>query len=813
MEITHKMALLAVATSLSFVSMASDIVPDTTHMRSYDLDEVTIISNPKIEQEAFEMPGSVTLLNAQSLQQMNITSIKDISSVASNVFIPDYGSNLITSAYIRGIGSRINSPAVGMSVNNMPYLDKSAYDIDLLDVARIEVLRGPQGTLYGRNTMAGLINVYTHSPLVKRTYRVQAGAGNYGAWNVSGIVSDKISDRLGISVGIKYDEHNGYFKNTFTGKNSGNRYTAHGRLQVDWQSSDRIKWSFTAGYEHSNQDGYPYALYNKSNNQVGEISYNSPAGYRRDLFTAGVQMEYRNDHFLLTSTTGYQLLDDHLQMDQDFTPRSIFTLEQKQNLHALTQEVALRGEGNEHWGWTAGVYGSYQDLHVDAPVNFLNEGIDFLIEGTSNAALAAAKQNNPKMPDITIDVTNPNLYIEGKYYTPSYSVAAFGQVEAKRIFDSNFYATLGARVEYEHMRLDHNTYTTEPMQGTANIGMGQMALPIPFSSELGLDGNLQQDNVEFLPKVELKYLLNKDFMAYASVARGYRSGGYNYQAFSNLIQSQMRGRMIESIGANAAKTIESMMGNSPMVQGIIAQMNGIFNGLMPSEEINVEDAISYKPEYSWNYEVGARGNMWNNRINAELSLFYIDCYNQQLSVVSGYGRVTRNSGRTASYGVEASVGVTPIDNLRFTASYGYTHATFTNYEIGDPSSSMPGDYINYTGNYVPFAPVHSMSVTGAYTWEFAREHAITLATQCNGNGLIYWTEDNSVSQPFYALLDATLTYKWRWIEVGLWGKNLTATKYNTFYFETTNAENLASPNAFAQEGRPLTFGANVAFSF
>jgi hypothetical protein len=218
-------------------------------------------------------------------------------------------------------------------------------------------------------------------------------------------------------------------------------------------------------------------------------------------------------------------------------------------------------------------------------------------------------------------------------------------------------------------------------------------------------------------------------------------------------------------------------------------------------------------EYSWNYEVGVRGNMWHNRINTELSLFYIDCYNQQISAVSGYGRVTRNSGRTASYGLEASIGISPIDNLRLTASYGYTHATFTHYEIGDATSSVPGAYINYTGNYVPFAPMHSMSVGGAYTFEFAREHALTLAAHCNGNGLIYWTEDNSVSQPFYALLDATLTYKWRWIEVGLWGKNLTGTTYNTFYFETTNAENLARPNAFAQQGRPLTFGANIAFSF
>lgn len=808
----HKLrhTLLTVAISLSSTAAwSNDMQADTTQIRSYTLDEVTIVSNPKIESELFEMPASITLLSEQTMQRYNITSVKDIPSVAGNVYIPDYGSNLITSAYIRGIGSRINSPAVGVNVNNMPFLDKSAYDMDFLDVARIEVLRGPQGTLYGRNTMAGLINIYTHSPLHKQGTRIQLGGGNYASWNVSALTSHKITDDLGISLGAKYEEYDGYYKNICTGKTSGDRYTANGRMQIDWRSSSRIKWSLMASFEHSYQDGYPYASYT-----TGEINYNSPSSYLRNLLNVGLQMEYRHDKFYLTSTTGYQYLDDDMRMDQDFTPLSVFTLGQKQRLHAITQEVALRGYGNEHWGWTAGLFGSYQDLHVDAPVSFLEDGIAYLIENPTNAAMAAAKENNPKMPDINIDVTNNALNIAGEYYTPSYSLAVFGQVEAKRIFDSNFSATLGARVEYENMRLDHNTYTAAPLEGFANIGMGPMQLPIPFSCDLGLDGNLQQESVEFLPKLELKYTLNKDFMAYASVARGYRSGGYNYQAFSNLIQAQMRGSMINSVGANAANTIREQFKGTPMegmTDMIIGQINGIFGTMVPpTDDINVEDAIAYKPEYSWNYEVGVRGNMWNKRINAELTMFYIDCRDQQLSAVSGYGRVTRNSGRTESFGLEASVGITPIDNLRFTASYGFTHATFKEYELGNPNE--PG-YINYAGKYVPFAPMHSLSVSGAYTWEFAQEHALTLALLGSGYGDIYWTEDNRVKQPFYALLDATLTYKWRWLEVGLWGKNLTCTEYNTFYFETTNAQNMAQPNAFAQQGKPITFGANATFTF
>ncbi|MFR0834946.1 MAG: TonB-dependent receptor plug domain-containing protein [Barnesiella sp.] len=156
------------------VSKNSDtfLETDSAGYRSYRLDEVTVISNPKAYAKLFEFPGSITYLSERNIEELNLRSVKDISTVAPNLFIPDYGSKLISSAYIRGIGSRINSPAVGLNVNNIPYLDKSAFDFDFLEIDRIEILRGPQGTLYGRNTMAGLINIYTKSPLIIRVRKL-----------------------------------------------------------------------------------------------------------------------------------------------------------------------------------------------------------------------------------------------------------------------------------------------------------------------------------------------------------------------------------------------------------------------------------------------------------------------------------------------------------------------------------------------------------------------------------------------------------------------------------------------------------------
>ena len=111
--------------TLPFLATGKPIpaITDSLGNRIYNLNAITIISNPKWDSKLFEFPGSISYLNTGNLDEMNIRSGKDISTVVPNLFIPDYGSKLISSAYIRGIGSRINSPAVGLYVNNVPYLD------------------------------------------------------------------------------------------------------------------------------------------------------------------------------------------------------------------------------------------------------------------------------------------------------------------------------------------------------------------------------------------------------------------------------------------------------------------------------------------------------------------------------------------------------------------------------------------------------------------------------------------------------------------------------------------------------------------
>ncbi|MDE6144769.1 MAG: Plug domain-containing protein, partial [Muribaculaceae bacterium] len=147
--------------------------------RNDTLKEVTVTAIKQSESLNLQ-PIASTTLGEKSIERYNITTMKDASEIVPNFYIPDYGSRMTSSIYVRGLGARMDQPAVGLNVDNIPVLNKNDYDIDLFDIERIEVMRGPQSVLYGRNTMGGLINIYTLSPRDVRGLRFMAeyGRGN-----------------------------------------------------------------------------------------------------------------------------------------------------------------------------------------------------------------------------------------------------------------------------------------------------------------------------------------------------------------------------------------------------------------------------------------------------------------------------------------------------------------------------------------------------------------------------------------------------------------------------------------------------------
>ena len=795
-----KHLLLAMALFASNYAMADKtytIPEDTTKV--IDIEEVVVIASPKETSKLRQLPSSVSLISQKDMQANHITSLKSASSIVPNFFMPDYGSRLTSAMYIRGIGSRINTPAVGMYVDNIPYLDKSAFDFNFYDIERIDILRGPQGTLYGRNTMGGLVKVHTRSPFSYQGTDVKLSYGSGNNHRSASLTHyHRISERFAFSAGGYYEGSDGFFTNSFLNKKVDDMQAGGGRIRAIWFASDDWKFDFNVNYDYTDEGGYPY--YNKEN----QIAYNRESTYRRGLLNTGLNIEHQADNFIFNAVTGFQYLNDRMHMDQDFSPSDTYTLEQKQRINSISEEITFKSKPGKAWQWTTGLFGFYQNMDVTSPVTFRKDGIGML-----NGMLGSVIPNKievpikgPIMMNIlpSLAITDGEMPIDGKFTTPQYNVALFHQSQFKDLFGKEGLSfTVGLRMEYEHMKMDYNSGTslgyTVGVKGEMTQ-MGQIIneifnMAIPLTVESRYQGELEKDYVQLLPKFALQYDFNNKSNVYASISKGYRSGGYNYQMFSELLQSSLRNDMMrQSKDAIMAKVPQQFV-------GMVADKFPT-----PGENPEVKSAVEYKPEYTWNYEIGTHLSLFDGKLQADLAAFYMQTYDQQLSQMaeSGLGRITVNAGESESYGVEANLVASLNKNLQLNASYGYTEATFVKYNAGKDE--------DYSGNYVPFVPRHTMNIGGSYSFYFNNSWAksLTLGANATGAGKIYWTEANNASQDFYTSLNGYISLKTQSVQIDLWGRNLTDNEYTTFYFETMG-------RGYEQRCKPLQVGVDVRLHF
>lgn len=776
-------ALLA-AMLLHGTAHAIETPADT--IKVVDVEEIVIIATPKENKKLRELPTSVTLLSQQQMQEAQVTGIKSLTAMVPNLFIPDYGSRLTSAIYIRGIGSRINTPSVGLYVDNIPYVNQSAFDFGYADVERIDVLRGPQSTLYGRNAMGGLIKVHTKSPMSYQGTDLRLGAATHNEYHASLTHYHRVNPHFAFSTGGYYDYQGGFFRNaTLGGKRVDDGQRAGGRFRGILLPSDQWKVDLSLSYEYNDQGGYPY--YHEES-----ITSNEAGSYRRNLLNAGLNLQYKAKEYTLSAVTGYQWLEDRMFIDQDFTAAPIYTLEQRQRIHTVSEEVVLKSNPGKRWQWTTGAFGFYQSLHTNGPVNFLRQGIEQMIEGSANQVFDRLAAENPKMPSMSLSVNNEQLGVSGRFRTPTLSGALFHQSTFNDLFTEGLSLTLGLRLDYEKLKMEYLS-AADPTDIGFAVKMGPISITNknPMVAEATYDGTLTTDYLQLLPKAALQYEWKKGNSVYASVARGYRSGGYNIQMFSDLVSGKLSNAMMDAIAAD-----ENFKRFGEMIKR------------MQKELPEVKEATSYKPEYSWNYEVGSHLTLWDGRLTADLSAYLMETRDQQIArfAESGLGRITVNAGRSRSLGGEAALQAALTDALTLQTSYGYTYATFRDYVTNDRQQNE----VDYRGRYVPFVPKHTLSIGGAYRWHIKQQGAwidrVVLNAHYQAAGRIYWTEENNASQSIYGTLNGRLSLQKGNGQIDFWVRNALNKDYTAFYFESMG-------NAFHQKGRPIQAGVEIRCRF
>lgn len=774
----------ALGLCLAFISgqAKSDISNEKDTIKTYQIDEVVVTSSTKETNDLRLLPGSVSILSPQTIAARQIDALKDISSLVPNLYMPDYGSKLTSAIYIRGIGARSSGQSIGLYVDNVPYLDKSTFDFELTDIQRIEVLRGPQGTLYGRNAMGGIVNIYTLSPFDYQGTKLSLSAGNYGAAKAKASHYAKLSDKIGISLSGYYDRNDGFFVNEYNNTRADKEESAGGRFKLDYHITPNFKAEYTFNYNYTDQGAFPYGMLNKETGVTAPISINDPSSYKRNMLSNGLYLEYKTDQYILSSTTGFQHFKDDMMMDQDYTAKSIFTLNQKQKQSAWSEEIAIRSNSKNKYQWSFGAYGFYEDLNTDGPVVFKEDGLKEVLQPVFDKI----KEENPKMPTLTIKGdANNQIHFPGNFDTPTYGLAAFHQSTYNDLFIEGLSVTAGLRLDYEKAKLDYNASVKDMsinvfMPSFKPGGKPIIDMDMPMNAELV--GTESQDFLQLLPKLSVRYQCSPSTFTYVSVAKGYKTGGYNVQMFGDLVQSQ------------AKYNLKDMPG--------MGSMGDMFEAPLP-----VKDVASYKPEHSWNYEAGIRSELIKGRLNAELTVFYMDIRDIQLTqfVNSGSGRMISNAAKAKSYGVETSLRGKIISGLTADINYGFTRATFTDYNLG---ADKEGVIKNYRNNFVPYTPRHTLNIGLQYNKLFTNKilDQFTASVQFGGVGKIYWTEENNIGQNFYATLNGKVGVRKGIVKLDVWSRNITNTDYQAFYFESFG-------NSFIQKGNPFQIGAEISVAF
>ena len=789
------MAGLGIALPISADTALSD------SSKVFDIDEVVVVSQPKEVLRLRQQALSSTSLSSSLMKKMGVSDLRDLSRFVPNFVMPNYGSRLSSSVYVRGIGSRVNSPAIGLYLDGIPVMSKSSFNLHNYQLSRVDVLRGPQGTLYGQNTEGGLVKMYSRNPFDYQGTDIRLSYGSKYFRNVEAAHYQKFNQHVALSLAGFYEGQNGFFRNTNTGDRSDQYNEAGGKMLLKTRFDSGWKMDVLANYQYVDQNGFPYGKLDLETGKADLPASTFPGTYRRNNLITGLKLGYTGKGYDFTSVSSYQYVKDRMLMDQDYLSADYMHILQEQLQNSFTQEFSLKSNKavGDFWHWTVGGFFSKQWLKTNGPVFFddaMTAPIGNAIQQQMYTAIHASmvkKMMAQGMPEVAAKAAasaaiekaggismGVSMGAPGLYHTPQTNLGFYH--ESNFDITSRLVATLGLRYDYLHTGIHYQSSAYMAM--TANM-MGQKAT---YTLRSALDEKTNDDYSQFLPKIGITYRLDdQQSNIYATISKGYRAGGYNIQMFSDILQTELN--------ANRQQALR-----------------GDYDVPHTAEDYEkVNQTISYKPEVSWNYEVGSHLNLFNHALHLDLSAFYMKVRNQQLSVMAGnygFGRMMVNAGRSHSCGIEAALrGQLANGQLDWMLNYGYTHAVFDEYTDGEGENA-----VSYKDKRVPYVPVHTLCAMGDYRVNFNSSflHNMVFGANVNMQGKTYWDNANTYSQDVYAVLGAHVAFDFGILQLNLWGKNLTDTNYNTFAVDNAAT---GKREYFAQRGNPFQCGVDLSFRF
>jgi iron complex outermembrane receptor protein len=674
-----------------------------------------IVTAQKREQNLQKVSAAVTAVGKDRLVSAHVESLEGLQVVVPNV---SFGNDFnVAKIFIRGVGMNVSTngtdPAVAVYVDGAVISRPEAQFASLFDLERVEVLRGPQGTLFGRNAVGGAINLITAKPTHDFSGYGRFTVGNYDMFMGEGAVSGPLADGIYARAAVRVDTRGGYGKNEFTGNDVDDLNKKMGRLEVQFDKGGPFTALISGEYytenDHANAVKYGSATFPgiASLFPVGQGGF---ATKPRDLsseidplnrlktWSVTGTLDYKaNDWLAFLSITNYRKVNQQLIQDLDVSSvvNSLATNGQAptiQNRNPFSRQWSQEVQAIVDASKLQGVFGAF----------YFHENLGSLPNTQGVAPNGVGEPGDiPALEAAGIPITNP---IPARF-------AFFNDLETSRAWavfgDLTYHLTdklwlkAGGRYSHERRTLDNHGYVI------ANNGRG------PVIRADFYDANTF-DN--FSPKAGLEYHPNNDVMLYYTFSRGFKSG-----------------------------TGEISLSKNPITD----------------------------PETISAHEIGLKSQLFDRRLTFNVAAFYNRLHGLQLertvfNQLLSFTTVFENATATEAYGVELDTSWRIADGLRLDFAGTYLHSVFRNYSASNPNdprnvvgSPVFAPYLSdLDGNYTRYSPKWTFDIHPQYDWRIANGGLVTFSGDVSYKSKQYHTEfnDDAMSQPGYVFANANIRY-------------------------------------------------------
>ncbi len=829
-----KTAMLSTISIASLSVGSAAFAQDNTPQASDEADDnVIIVTATKREQTLQDVPISVSVTSAETIERAQVRDLIDLQTLVPSLKVGQLQSSANTNFIIRGFGNGANNagiePSVGVFIDGV-YRSRSAAQIgDLANIQRVEVLRGPQSTLFGKNASAGIISIVTKEPQFEFGGGAEISYGNYNAIVVRGNVTGPIADTLAVSIEGNFNKRDGYINvvNLNTTSNDRNRWGVRG--QILWEPSDTVKVRLIGDYDKIDEVCCGVAnVFNGPTGAAvgalgGNIDRNKPFSYNtyqnfesvNDIKNYGFsgQIDWDlTDQLSLTSVSAYRAVRSFTNQDSDFTSADLIGSNfANTKIDTYTQEVRIASDFDGPLNFLLGGFYFKENIDISSGLTF---GRDFrnyanLLSGGAyggNEALIRVLNGLPAAtPTTQFGAQGQGRTENFDYKDESYSF--FGQVDFEVI--DGLTLTGGFNYTNDKKAVASNNTSTDVFSGIDLVRTGVNAgVPAVVAANPTFNPFLGLRPLQFLPPflnypnavesgktkdsdwsytLRASYKFDQRISGYITYATGFKATSFNLSTDSRPFPTDFIPGSSAQSPAPAASPI----------RGAGLALNNLTTG---TRFAGPEDATVY--------EIGLKGQFEGFGFN--LAVFKQVLKGFQSNVFSGTGFVLGNAEKQSTKGMEIDATISPTRGLNFTASYTYLDPKYDKFTGG--SAFNAGNNITPT-NLTGFTPSgiskHSVSVGGTYNIEVGGGNALILHSDYQLNSA-YQIAQGLPNKAAIESLNASVAFALaNGLELSIWGRNLTEPKYNPVIFASV----AQSGSLSGYPSPPRFYGASAKFKF